>query len=191
MSIQSFLSNITKRSNLMAVFSYYRNNLFELKKDAFLLFIQNRGRLSLDSKLALREVSKLLLLSDSLLAGLVLGQTATDGAGLLGTEIQGSVLLALVEQTKLVTLGLVDDSQDTGDSLASSTTIIQVSKIHGMGYDTGAQFLHLLESSSSSDLLDTERGKLLLELIELLGKLSLVLVAKFVGFNGDLHVERD
>jgi hypothetical protein len=35
--------------------------------------------------------------------------------------------------------------------------------------------------------LDTEGSKLLLEVIELLGELSLVLVAKFVGFNGDLH----
>jgi len=87
------------------------------------LFIQKSGRLSLDSKLALREVSKLLLLLDGLLVGLNLGQTTTDGAGLLGTEIQGGVLLGLVEQTKLFTLGLVDDGQDASDGLAGSTTI--------------------------------------------------------------------
>jgi hypothetical protein len=39
--------------------------------------------------------------------------------------------------------------------------------------------------------LDTEGSKLLLEVIELLGELSLVLVAKFVGFNGDLHSENE
>ena len=46
--------------------------------------------------------------------------------------------------------------------------------------------LHLLETSSTGDLLNTEGGKLLLEVIKLLGKLGLVLVAKLVGFDGNL-----
>lgn len=47
--------------------------------------------------------------------------------------------------------------------------------------------LHLLETSSTGDLLNTEGGKLLLEVIKLLGKLGLVLVAKLVGFDGNLR----
>jgi hypothetical protein len=149
-------------------------------------------------------VGKLLLLLDGLLAGLDLGQTTTDGAGLLGTEIQGGVLLGLVEQTKLVTLGLVDNSQNTSDCLAGSTTVNDKASVrdtviqkHGLVKlkkvqirKNGGGSLHLLESSSSSNLLDTKGGELLLKLIKLLGELSLVLVAKFVGFNGDLHATK-
>jgi hypothetical protein len=78
--------------------------------------------LSLDSELALREVSKLLLLSDSLLASLVLGQTAADSTSLLGAKVKRSVLLGLVEETELITLGLVDDGQDASNGLAGGTT---------------------------------------------------------------------
>jgi len=112
-------------------------------------------------------MSKLLLLLDSLLASFDLGQTAADGTSLLGTEVQGSELLGLVEQTELFALGLVDDSQNASNSLASGT--------------------NLLESSSTGDLLNTEGCKILLEFIKLLGKLGLVFVAKLVGFDGNLN----
>lgn len=71
-------------------------------------------------------MGKLLLLLEGLLACLSLGQTATDGASLLGTEIQGGVLLGLVEQTKLITLGLVDNSQDASNGLAGCTTRMSI-----------------------------------------------------------------
>ena len=80
--------------------------------------------LSLDSVLAKREVSQLLLLTNSLLGLLERSQSSTHGTGLLDTEIQGSETLLLVEETKLFTLSLVDDSQDTGNVLASFTTIV-------------------------------------------------------------------
>lgn len=67
-------------------------------------------------------MGKLLLLLKSLLTSLNLGQTATDGTSLLGAEIQGSVLLGLVEETELFALSLVDDGQDASNSLAGGTT---------------------------------------------------------------------
>jgi len=49
-------------------------------------------------------------------------------------------------------------------------------------------FLHLgqLASGTASNLLDLKAGKLLLELLELLGKLSLVLGAQFVSLDSSL-----
>ena len=72
----------------------------------------------LDGKLALGELDLALLglLEDS--GGILLGQTAADGAGLLGSEVEGHVLLVLVEQAKLSPLLGVDDGQDAGDRLA-------------------------------------------------------------------------
>lgn len=48
----------------------------------------------------------------------MLGESSADGAGLLGSEVEGSVLLALVEQAELGPLVGVDDGEDLGDSLA-------------------------------------------------------------------------
>ena len=59
----------------------------------------------------------LLLLGDS--AGVLLGHGAAQGAGLLRAEVEGQVLLFLVEETELVALGGVDDGQDAGDGLAN------------------------------------------------------------------------
>lgn len=49
------------------------------------------------------------------LAALVLAQTSSDGASLLGSEIEGEVLLALVEEAELCALVGVDDGQDLCD----------------------------------------------------------------------------
>lgn len=72
----------------------------------------------LDSELPLGEVRLALLglLQDP--GGVLGGQAATDGAGLLGPEVKRQVLLVLVEEAELGTLLRVDDSQDTGDRLA-------------------------------------------------------------------------
>lgn len=56
------------------------------------------------------------LLQDA--GGVLLGQTTTDGAGLLWAEVEWEVLLVLVEQTELGALVGVDDGQDLGDRLA-------------------------------------------------------------------------
>jgi hypothetical protein len=62
-----------------------------------------KHRLSLDGVLSLGEVDLLLLLLLGDEAGFVLGESSTDGTGVLGAEVQRSVLLALVEEsTKLL-----------------------------------------------------------------------------------------
>jgi hypothetical protein len=55
--------------------------------------------LSLDGVLSLGEVDLLLLLLLGDETGFVLGESSTDGTGVLGTEIQRSVLFALVEES--------------------------------------------------------------------------------------------
>jgi hypothetical protein len=63
----------------------------------------------LDSKLPLREMSRPLLRLLQDLAAFVLAQTSSDGASLLGSEIEGEVFLALVKEAKLGALVGVDD----------------------------------------------------------------------------------
>ena len=47
-----------------------------------------------------------------------LGQTSPDGTSLLGAEVEGKVLLLLVEFAEVLPLLLVHDGQDTSDRLA-------------------------------------------------------------------------
>ena len=56
----------------------------------------------------------LLRLQQGLLT-LVLAQASSDGTGLLWSEVEGLVLLALVEQAQLRSLVGVDDCEDSGD----------------------------------------------------------------------------
>lgn len=63
----------------------------------------------------------LLLLGDDAL--LVLGKSPSDGAGLLGAEVERQVLLALVEDAELRTLVDVDDGKNTGDRLADVVAV--------------------------------------------------------------------
>lgn len=49
-----------------------------------------------------------------------LRQTSPDGAGLLGAEVEGQVLLVLVVLAEVLPLLLVHDSQDPGNGLADS-----------------------------------------------------------------------
>ena len=128
----------------------------------------------------------LLLLLDSLKLTLIGSQSATHGTGLLDTQIQGDVLLLLIEKTQLFTLGLVDDSQGTSNVLANFTTtsllLAYKDPIHKW------LILHLVKlgSRATSNLLNAERSKLLLLLFKGLEKLSLVLVAKFVCLKRSL-----
>lgn len=55
--------------------------------------------------------------------GVLLRQAAADGAGLLGPEVKGQVLLALIEQAELGALLGVDDGEDTGDRLADIVAV--------------------------------------------------------------------
>jgi len=79
--------------------------------------------LRLDGVVPLREMSLplLLLLGDQ--AGLALGECAAHGAGLLGPEVEGKVLLLLVVQAQLVTLVGVDDGEDAGDRFADVVAV--------------------------------------------------------------------
>lgn len=54
-----------------------------------------------------------------------LGQTPPDSAGLLWSEVKGSVLLLLVQLTKVLPLLLVHDGQDTGNGLADRVTVMR------------------------------------------------------------------
>jgi len=71
----------------------------------------------------LREVHDLLLALLGNKFPLVLGEAATNGAGLLGAEVEGCVLLVLVEQAELLALCCVDDGEDTGDGLADVVAV--------------------------------------------------------------------
>jgi hypothetical protein len=79
--------------------------------------------LRLDSKLSLREVHNSLALLLQHTGCVLLGQTSSDGAGLLLSEVEGKVLLVLVEQTELSALVGVDDGQDLGDRLADIVAV--------------------------------------------------------------------
>jgi hypothetical protein len=86
------------------------------------------GASYLDGELALREVH-LVLLGLLQLSRRVGGREASaDRTGLLGSQVQGSVLLVLVEQTQLSALLQVDDSEHASDRLAEIVTVMQVQK---------------------------------------------------------------
>jgi hypothetical protein len=69
----------------------------------------------LDSKFPLGKVSLPLLCLIQLLPALVLGQTSSNGAGLLRSEVERKVRLALVKEAELRSLVGVDDCEDSGD----------------------------------------------------------------------------
>ena len=141
------------------------------------------NNLSLDSILAKREMSQLLLLTNSLQGLFIRSQSSTHSTGLLDTEIQRNVLLLLVEETELFTLGLVDDSQDTSNVLTGFTAAYTRVSYSNIIYTLYLQFL----SSTTGNLLNTEVSKSLLLFVKDLEKLSLVLVTEFVCFNGSLE----
>jgi hypothetical protein len=77
----------------------------------------------LDGVAAEREVLLTLLLPQGLARQLVGGEAATDGAGLLLTQVKGSVLRVLVVREELLLLGLVDHGQNAGDGLADLAAV--------------------------------------------------------------------
>ena len=65
---------------------------------------------------------ELALLADSLSGGLVLGEAATDGAGLLLAQVDGQEFLASKLSLGLSAVHLRDDGVDAGNSLANVAT---------------------------------------------------------------------
>ena len=72
----------------------------------------------LDGVVSLREVGLLLLLLLGDARSILLAQSSADGTGLLCAEVEGQVLLVLVEDAQLRALVDVDDGQDASDGLA-------------------------------------------------------------------------
>lgn len=77
----------------------------------------------LNGVLPLGEVDLALALPRGDLGSLVLGETAAQLTGELGAEVEGHVLLVLVEQTQLSALVGVDDGHNASDRLADLTTV--------------------------------------------------------------------
>jgi len=77
--------------------------------------MEENNKSYLDSELLLRKVSRPLLRLLQHLCALVLRQASSNGAGLLGSEIEGKVLLLGVEETELCALISVDDCEDLCD----------------------------------------------------------------------------
>ena len=107
-------------------------------------------RLRLDGVLAHGEVSVLLRLLSRLRVGLRRGQPPADGAGLLGPEVKGQVLLARVRLAKVLELVLANHSKNLGNL-----------KPHNLD-------LRQLVGGTTSDLGHAESRKLSLQLLELL-----------------------
>lgn len=72
----------------------------------------------LDGVVSLGEVDLLLLLLLGDARSILLAQSSADGTGLLCAEVEGKVLLVLVEDAQLRALVDVDDGQDASDGLA-------------------------------------------------------------------------
>jgi len=107
-------------------------------------------------------VGGLLLCLEGLSGLLGLGQCPAHGAGLLGAEILGDVLLSGGGLADALLLLLVVDGEDAGDGLAD-------------GLDLGD-----LGGGAAGHLGDGELGKLLAVLIELLEEFLLGLPPEFV-----------
>lgn len=62
-----------------------------------------------------------------LLGGLVLSESAAQGTGVLGSEVEREERLVLVEQAELGALVEVDDGENAGDRLANVVAVIIIS----------------------------------------------------------------
>jgi hypothetical protein len=73
----------------------------------------------LESKLPHWEVLALLLCLFGDKALLVLGQSSSNGTGLLWSEIEREIFLFLVEETELMSVVRIDDCERSGNVLAN------------------------------------------------------------------------
>ena len=62
-------------------------------------------------------------LFEGLEGSLMWGQSLSDGAGLLGPQVQWDVLLAFVELPQVLLLLLVHNNVDPGDGLTNNTDL--------------------------------------------------------------------
>lgn len=90
-----------------------------------LLLSPNRSSnlLSLDGKFPGGKMCLLLLLLLRHSAGILLRQRTTDRSSLLGSQVEGQVLLLGVEQAQLVALVGIDDGQGAGDGFAEVVSV--------------------------------------------------------------------
>lgn len=148
----------------------------------------------------------LLLLGDA--RSILLAQSSADGTGLLCAEVEGKVLLVLVEDAQLRALVDVDDGQDASDGLADVVAIgkvmsenlfvswfvcVRVSfrcflEFHLFSFsirDTGGSVVHSgeLALGTTGDLLGAELNQLGLQLLELSLELILVLAPELAGLD--------
>jgi len=129
------------------------------------LFANSRYKLSFHSKLPLREGPEGMQSLGGLQRLLVGGESLADSPGLLWAEVQGLVLLALVELPQVLLLLLVHHNVDASDGLPDHADLGQ------------------LGGGSSSHLGDTELSKLCLEVIELFSQLFLLAVTQLGALN--------
>jgi hypothetical protein len=151
----------------------------------------------LDGVFALWEVHGLLGGLDGLEAGLVLGETASDGTGLLWAEVQWEVLLAGVQDAELMALVGVDDGKDTGNVLADI-----VARAHNQRDSLFCGRLSLehwdsihpvqLGRSAAGHLLNAEGLKLALQFIQLLTQILAGLgpESTHLNFGGGLSTRK-
>jgi hypothetical protein len=145
----------------------------------------------LDRISPLREVRLPLLLSLRLQRRLLLGQMAAHGARELGPQVEGRVLLLLVEQAELGALRGVDDGEDAGDAfpdVGSVRAFRQSSCSSNFNPPRGPQFcirLHPVQlgRSATGDLLRAQRDELLPHVLELLHQVIFALAPQLVGFD--------
>lgn len=90
---------------------------------------EHYSSLGLDGVLALGEVGRPLLLLRGDAAGILLGESPTNGAGLFGSQVEREVLLLRVELAQRVALVRVDDRQGTGDRLAEVVAVLSALEI--------------------------------------------------------------
>ena len=80
--------------------------------------VEDQLQQGLNRVLSQGEVDGLLDRAESALLLLGLGQLATDGASLLGSDVDGDILLASVELADVRLLGLTDHGVHASDRLA-------------------------------------------------------------------------
>lgn len=123
--------------------------------------------LSLDSVDLLWVSKKLLLGLLGQSGSILLRQSSSQSSGLLGSQVLWNVLLTSVESSDVFSLGSVDDGQNSSDVLSDNRD---------------------LWNSWLGQLLDLQRGQLLLQLDQLLFQLVLGLASQFGNFNTSLEV---
>ena len=107
----------------------------------------------------------LLLLFLGLQLLLMSGEPAACGSGLLGSQVQGLVFLALVEFPEVFFLSLVNNSEDSGDRLANDS------------------YLGELGCGAACHFGDPKLGQFHLQIVQLFQQLLLLLAAQVPSLN--------